>query len=169
MNLNRIQFYEQSVNFVAAMLTNLAKDGITPHPGSIDHLCYRAETQQSYHQAMRLLNQWGGFLSENQIGGRPVSVFLLDRAVNVGDHSINCIELTAPKHGSAYVEGFEHIEVVVTQPLTALIQRYPQLNFDSKGLTKSFNADLRLRYPDGSVKFHNLPLPEVIELERQQG
>jgi len=166
MQLSNREFYQQGSEFIEAMLASLAVDGIDVQPGSIDHLCYRAATQHSYAQAKRTLQQWGGFVSENQIGGRPIAVYLLNQPVVCGAHRVTCIELTSPKPGRDYAEGFEHIEVVIADELQAFAARHAELSFDLKGVTKSLNADLRLCYAAGSVKFHNQSLEQVIELER---
>lgn len=166
MQLSQEQFYQQGAEFIRQILTCLERDSFQITAGSIDHLCYRAATQQSYQLAKQRLELWGDFLSENQIGGRAVAVYLLHQPIAQGPHQIACLELTAPKIGSHYAEGFEHIEVVTEQALAELAGEYPQLDWDCKGANKAINADLRLRYEVGSVKFHNQTLQQVVEWEK---
>jgi predicted metalloenzyme YecM len=85
------------------------------------------------------------------------------------------VELPEPKPGSPYPEGYEHAEFVTDRPLAQFESwltahlGITAHDLDRKGLTKSLNADLRLRLPDGlSVKFHELPLDRVIEIEQAE-
>ncbi|OAV44788.1 VOC family protein [Lewinella sp. 4G2] len=141
----------------------------------LDHLCYRVGDWEEYvalRDALLLENE---LLTESQIGGRPIAVFRLSDPITFRGRSIEVLELPAPKPGSAYPSGYEHVEFVIDTPLADFEWRltdhlgFPATYIDRKGLNKSINPDLRLRLPDGlSVKFHEQSLADVIAFERGQ-
>lgn len=105
-------------------------------------------------------------LSEAFINGRPIASYKLKQAIDLGDgHAVSVIELPAPKPGSAYAEGFEHIEVVTRQSLAEFIQAQTGLPLDLRNAKAKINADVSLRLPSGLVKFHETSLEAVIAAE----
>ena len=167
MLLSQAEFYQQGQQFIRDIVASMEGDTLFVAQGSIDHVCYRSATPESYHQAKQQLASWGRLLSENQVGGRPIAVYQLARPIVWEGHAVVCLELASPKKGRHYAEGFEHIEVVTPLALTQLMENHPQLAWDTKGMNKPLNADLRLMYPIGAVKFHNQSLEQVIEIESQ--
>lgn len=167
MQLSQAEFYQQGKQFIRDILVCIAGDHLHVTRGMVDHLCYRSATPESYHQAKLQLANWGRLLSENQVGGRPIAVYLLHCPIVYAEHAVTCLELASPKEGRHYAEGFEHIEIVTSLTLAQLISEHPNLPWDKKGANKPINADLRLTYPIGSVKFHNQSLEHVIALENQ--
>jgi predicted metalloenzyme YecM len=111
-------------------------------------------------------------LVESPINGRQIATFRMTIPFRYQHRDIWLLELPEPKPGSPYPEGYEHAEFVTDRPLAQFESwltahlRVAASDLDRKGITKSFNADLRLRLPGGlSVKFHELPLDRVIEIE----
>lgn len=139
----------------------------------LDHICFRVTTIPRYHQLRDALCARGDrLLAENPINGRPIATFALATPLRYQHREIPLLELPAPKPGSDYAEGFEHIELVTDRPLTAFADHLPELllptitALDRRGMAKARNADLRLRLGDGySIKFHEQSLAEVIRAE----
>ncbi len=141
----------------------------------IDHICYRVETDARYRELREYLLQQGNtLLVESIIGGRSIATFKLSTPLPYGNRRIPLLELPAPKPGSFYPEGYEHVEFVTDRPLVAFCDQLPALlavpaaNYDRKGLSKARNADLRVKLGDGyNVKFHEQSLEAVIMEELQ--
>lgn len=140
----------------------------------LDHICYRVESIADYRCLKNRLLTDNELLAESPINGRRIATFRMARPFRHGDREIWLLELPEPKEGSPYPAGWEHAEFVTDRPLAEFEEwMISELGFsagevDRSGLGKPLNADLRVRLKDGlSVKFHELPLDEVIRLERQ--
>lgn len=151
--------------FLEKLFAALEDDGITTSSLELDHLCYRVETLARYAEWKDRLSKNGSLLGEHLIGGRSIATFKLNTPFIFQEHTIDVIELPAPKDGSPYTEGYEHAEFVVAQDPRAFAKRYPSLKWDLTGADKPNNADVRLSYEVFSVKFHERSLEEVIALE----
>ena len=156
-----------------------------------DHVCYRTSSASEYASIMaELQNSSCTLLIESEIGGRQIASFALDPPIqSPTGHTVGTLELPSPKPGRAYESGLEHAEFVIpadprcTSPSSAefdhesaLLQfaaKNSLLNFDRKALNKDVNADLSITvdltaadFGMCSVKFHLMPLPQVIEWEK---
>ena len=148
--------------FISNIFSRLEENKIDVSNYQLDHICYRVETWERYLQLTKVLANKGELLAETMIGGRPIASFLLEKPFFYKNRSINCIELPSPKEGSPYREGFEHVEFVIDLPFEEFIQKYPSLNFKTKGMNKAVNADISIKFPEGVVKFHHHTLEYVI-------
>ena len=161
-----------------------------------DHVCYRIETQESYDELVKSLRadtkSWK-LLIESMVGGRPIATFELSTPIRGGHgRKISVIEIPSPKAGSPYNEGLEHVEFVLTKASGEPYARSPandnlhqsafenfmtshdNLNWSSKAKSKDINPDISVKvelesFGLCSVKFHLMPLAEVIEYEKACG
>ncbi len=138
----------------------------------LDHICYRVETVERYEKLKAQLLKTNELLVESPINGRRIATFRMAAPFCFGEREIGLLELPEPKTGSPYPEGWEHVEFVTDRPLEAfagwMVEHLgvADKDIDRSGINKLLNADLRLRLPGGlSVKFHELPLDEVIRIE----
>ena len=46
------------------------------------------------------------------------------------------------------------------------MNKYPNINFDTRDISKIINPDIRVKYEGFSVKFHHKPLEYVIKYEQ---
>ena len=152
--------------FLEQLFKALSDDAIDVSVFELDHLCYRVETMERYAELKDKLLDEGSLLGEHQIGGRPIATVRLRNPLIFQNRSIAVIELPAPKPGSSYPEGYEHVEFVVDLEPMEFAACYPTLDWDLSGAHKSVNADVRRNYDGCSVKFHRLGLAEVIALEK---
>ena len=152
--------------FLDELMTALTTDGIDVSTYELDHLCYRVATPERYQELRDQLPQYGELLTDNPVNGRPIATFRLTDPLRYRNRLIHYLELPAPKPGSPYAEGWEHVEFVIDEPLAAFAEHYPHVDFDRSGMAKPRNADLRRRYPCGSVKFHRQSLAAVIAAEK---
>ncbi|HPF89715.1 MAG TPA: VOC family protein, partial [Flavobacteriales bacterium] len=95
-----------------------------------------------------------------------IATFKLHAPINHQDRRIAVVELPAPKGGSPYPEGWEHVEFVVGEDPRVFAGRHPSLPWDMSGADKGSNPDVRLSYNGFSVKFHERSLEEVIAGEQ---
>jgi len=130
---------------------------------TIDHICYRVETNERYLQLKERLSKHGKMLTEKPIGGRPIATFKLNKPYIFQNQKIYLLELPSPKEGRFYAEGWEHIEMVIKPNFQDFMAQYPHLDFNTKAITKKVNPEVRLTFPTGSVKFHHHPLDYVIK------
>lgn len=135
----------------------------------MDHVCYRVETEARYGELKERLSQVAIFLSESVVSSRVITTFEFKDPLHVAGWEIPFLELPAPKNGSPYAEGLEHVEFVVRDgDLDAFQAAHPQLAdiFSHKGMSKKINPELGLKAAGISVKFHKIPLGEVVRLEK---
>lgn len=158
-----------------------------------DHVCWRTETMEDYQNLVTKLNDFPGstLLIESFIGGRPIATFQLKQGIPCKGRQVTVLEIPAPKEGSPYVEGLEHVEFVICldsnesqqsptnnvthqSMLQKIMEDHPELKWNEKAKSKDVNPDvsLKLDLPDFgkcSVKFHLMPLAKVIEYEIARG
>ncbi len=149
--------------FLETIFQRLETDKVAVGDYELDHICYRVETVERYEALKKALASLGKLLVESQIGGRPIATFQLHHPILFQNRQIHVLELPAPKVGSFYKEGFEHVEFVIDTPFENFIQKHPHLNFKTKGMSKAVNPEISLRYDDFAVKFHHHSLAYVIE------
>lgn len=135
-----------------------------------DHVCYRVATQARYDELREQLRSEGSLESEAIIAGRPIATFRLYQPLAYNGIQIEALELPAPKPGSAYAEGWEHAEFATRVPLPVFVARHPSVVFDTRAMNKPHNPEVAVRISERyQAKFHELPLLEVIALEKKLG
>lgn len=156
--------------FVEAIHTDLVGSGISLDDlAMMDHLCYRVETLQRYDELKRELSDMEEFIGEAQVGGRSIATFEFTDPLQAHGWRIPYLELPEPKDGSPYPEGLEHVEFVVLGGLQKFQQKYQELDFTTKGMSKKLNPELALKIGDSVVKFHEQPLGAVVRIEQRLG
>lgn len=101
-------------------------------------------------------------LSENIVSGRNISTFKLKSPIIYNDRRISIIEIPSPKDWNKYEDWFEHIEFVIGVSFQEFMDKYPNIDFITKDLTKVSNPDIKIKYSVWSVKFHHNSLENVI-------
>lgn len=153
-------------SFLDAIFEGLAQRKIDVSKFQADHLCYRVATLQEYELRKVELARIGALLHETVIGGRPIATYKFHTPLEYGNRLIPLIELPAPKKGSPYPSGFEHVEFVINESFESYMARYPDLVFELSGATKKVNPEIRIELDGGlSVKFHHQTLEDVIACE----
>jgi predicted metalloenzyme YecM len=149
--------------FLDRLFLHLDEVGIAVSAFELDHICYRVETMERYKELKTELQKRGTLLTESQIGGRPISSYKLHKPIQYLGRNIAVIELPAPKPGSHYPEGWEHVEFVLGYHPAKFLEQYPNLKFKTKALSKSINPDVSLQFDGFAVKFHEHSLAYVIQ------
>lgn len=155
-------------DFVRPLIDELHKVQMISEISEIDHVCYRvADLTQYEHMKMRL-GEFGVLLTEAPINGRPIATFRLHNSVQVTPKiAVKVVELPAPKPGRPYEEGFEHIEAVVLGGLESFMEKHGSIRFDVNNFHAPRNRDISVCFPTGLVKFHELSLERIIEIEKK--
>lgn len=187
--------HERVPSFVAAIVAKLKTSDFDIDVTDLqaDHVCYRTESIQQYTELVKALRSSEAsdsflLLVESEIGGRPIATFKLLQPIEVGSgncrHYIDVVEIPSPKEGSPYDAGLEHIEFVIgdgkhksplndeahATALEAWMRKYPSVAWNTKAYHKECNPDVSFKmelcdYRKVSVKFHLMPLEEVIKFE----
>ena len=160
-----VNFHVEAARFAQTLVDRVTALGVDVSGYPIDHLCFRTATFTEYRQACSEIAPIADLLAESLVNGRMISTFLFRRPVKWLNRSIPLIEIPAPKAGKPTPNGFEHVEFVVPD-LKAFRAKYETLTFDDRGLAKKLNPELELKLGAQAVKFHPLPLDEVIRLEK---
>ena len=162
MSLSINQLLGDAIPFLDCIFQYLTLKKVDVTSYELDHICYRVETEQQYQYLKKELSNLGELLAESQIGGRAIASIKLEKPILYQNRKIGVIELPAPKKGSFYKEGFEHVEFVIHTPFEDFLKAHPHLNFLTKDLKKSVNQGVTLKETDFSVKFHHYTLEYVI-------
>ena len=176
--------------FVQSIQARLLANGMDVTKLDADHVCWRNETVEEYTDlvtALRAAVDECTLLVESNVGGRPIATFQLTKPIQCENRTIGVIEIPAPKDGSVYRSGLEHVEFVIAgdrcdQPsspvndalhqsqLSDLMQTYPGLEWNEKAKDKEVNPDVSVKveledFGICSVKFHLISLADVIKFE----
>jgi predicted metalloenzyme YecM len=65
----------------------------------IDHICYRVETEERYHEMLERCAQIGTLLGVSDINGRPIATFEFNEYLSAAGWTVPYLELPAPKEG----------------------------------------------------------------------
>jgi predicted metalloenzyme YecM len=153
--------------FIAEVSAGLERLGVNRSEVSMmDHICYRVETTERYNEMMERLEAVGTMIGENMVSGRPIATFELDDYLQVDGWTVPYVELPAPKTGSFYKEGLEHVELVVVGSLGRFLTHHTELPFSSGGMNKKVNPEAGLKAEGISVKFHEQQLGAVVRIEK---
>ena len=135
----------------------------------IDHMCYRTVSEDNYLDKKQQLGKVARLLREATVNGRPIAVFKLSDPVRFDHWRIDLVELPAPKAGSEWQEGLEHIEFVLYDDLKTFLSKHADKQFDLKSVDRGINPEAGFSLGRYGVKFHLLSLSAVVYLEQKLG
>jgi predicted metalloenzyme YecM len=154
-----------------------------------DHVCWRTESKQEYDDLVLSLKKYEGatLLIESIIGGRPISTFKLRDGIMCCSNRrrVMIIEIPSPKESSPYPKGLEHVEFTIGDldsitpinndihqfKLQKLMEEHSDIRWNTKAKDKRINPDVSMKlnlsaeFGQCSVKFHLLPLEDVVKFE----
>lgn len=132
----------------------------------IDHLCYRTSSEENYQKIKNDFLTFSKLLIESEVNGRVIATVKLENPIYFNDWKIDLVEIPAPKKGKETLEGLEHFEVVIDETFKELKDRYSHIKYSEKGLEKDFNQELEFNFNHFAIKFHQLSLESVINIEK---
>lgn len=178
---------ERVPKFLDAVQTGLLENHMDVRHYYPDHICWRTEAIEEYSELVSALRSSEDYtlLIESEIGGRPIANFQLKEGIPFGDRLVDIVEIPAPKDGSPYKSGLEHVEYVIcgdnkpSSPqndnthqtiLNEFMRKFPTFEWNTKAKDKETNPDVKTNieladFGTCSVKFHLMPLDEVIKYE----
>jgi predicted metalloenzyme YecM len=157
----------QAYLFLDKIFSILNEKKINIEKWEIDHLCYRTTDLENYEKIKNDFSKLGDFLIESEVNGRNIATYRLNSPVVYKGYTIPLVEVPAPKNGKPPVEGWEHIEVVIDIGFDELMKKYPEIDFDTKALSKELNPELVIKFGDCAIKFHHQSLDDVIKIEKK--
>ena len=153
---------------VNSINTTLARVGVDRSElAALDHIAYRVETIERYDELVEELSKVAILRGTAEVAGRPIATFEFKEYLQVEGWTIPYLELPAPKEGSPYPEGLEHVEFVVIGSLRAFIEKHQDFPFNTKALNKTLNPELGLKIDGCSVKFHEAQLGAIVGIEER--
>lgn len=156
----------QAKQFLKKIFQNLEGYKIDIKNWEIDHLCYRTSSQENYSEVKETFHNLGQLLIESEVNGRLIATYKLEKPIFYEKWIIDLIEVPAPKPNKETIEGFEHIEVVIDENFDELLDKYSNINFNKKGLSKDLNPELEIEFQDCAIKFHHKSLEHIINIEK---
>jgi uncharacterized protein len=157
----------EAIKFLDKLFIKLADNGLDISSYPIDHLCYRTSSEENYQKSKNYFSEKGKLLIESLVGGRMIATYKLDTPLIYRHFQIPLIEVPAPKAFRINQEGFEHIEVVISESFAEFKRKYPHIRFLTHAEGKEINPDIEIDFGDCAIKFHHQSLEEVIRYESQ--
>ncbi len=93
---------------IQAFITHLGLNKL-----ACDHVALRVNSSVTADKLRHYFEQQGQLISNKMINGRPILIFELNSPLQLGELSIECVELPYPGEKAYPVEGWEHIELVL--------------------------------------------------------
>lgn len=153
--------------FLDTIFLSLAEKKIDVKNYFLDHLCYRVATLEEYESNKQNLLEFGTLLVEAPVNGRPIATFKFHKPIVYQGREIYLIELPSPKKGTNYTTCLEHVEFVIDSSFQALLDKYPEIEFNTQNIDNMANPDIKIAFDNGlTVKFHIETLETIIEKEK---
>ena len=149
------------------------------HAYKADHISLRTHDTELAEYWVEGFRQCATVLSDNNINGRPVYLFLLHQPLALLHWQIQVIELPFPKGKQYAHQGWEHVELVLPGEPDTLTERAAALlpsalpsgviikeshpRADNERLP---NPTLAVSRNNITIKFHPFTLQEIVESER---
>ncbi len=154
--------------FLKTFIPELIDKGLLNDSSLIDHICYKPKEFEEYESLKSIILNAGNTLaSEVLINGRPIASFKLKDPIVIGDYTIDCLELPAPKEVGESHSRWDHIEVVIDSDLNEFMAARPAIAWKTSNLNAKINADVSVKLKHGVVKFHNDSLLNIIKEEKK--
>lgn len=156
----------QAHQFLDQLFQHLENHQVDIKNWEIDHLCYRTSSPENYSESKAMFEKKGKLLIESEVNGRLIATYQLEQPIIYRNWVIDLVEVPAPKPNKITLEGFEHIEVVIDESFDDILNQYPNLNFNKKGLEKELNPELEIEFENCALKFHHKSLEHIINIEK---
>lgn len=147
--------------FLDTAFSHLEEAGMDVSGYEMTHLCYRVATEEEFLSKKKALGEMGDLISDVMAEGRPYLVFKLHEPIVYREHTVSLIALPFPKTNNSYSTGLQHVAFLMKEDISTLLSKYPGIQFDTLELNRVSHPELKIRFPDLVVKFHNLSLEDL--------
>jgi predicted metalloenzyme YecM len=153
-------------SFLTQQRDRLATRGIDITSYPLSHLAFRVPEWEQYIHVRTQLERHAVASSENVWNGRPIAMIIPKEPMRVlDDKVIPLIELIPPVHQRVYKMGMEHVGFVVGEDAAEFSRAHREV-LTGQQFQSSKNEPYYVLFEDFThVKFHQLSLREVVELE----
>ena len=154
--------------FAAQQRDRLLARGIDIAPYALSHLAYRVPEWDQYVHVRTLLERHATANRENVWNGRPISLIVPAKPLEVLDGQVvPLIELIPPVHQRVYKMGLEHLGVVVGDTFDTFVGAHkPVLTGQQFQGPNSTPDPVYILFEDFThVKFYRLSLQASVELD----
>ena len=151
-------------NFIDQLITKIKANGIDLSNYELDHLGYKASSNEDYDDLKKEMSDLGEEVSEELVNGRRVGIYKLKEPLVYDKYIIPAMELIAPKEGEVCPSSLEHVEFVVDTSLEEFAGRYPTLDWNMTKINQTLFPMITLDLGSNTqVKFHHKPVLEIIK------
>ncbi|HEC66426.1 MAG TPA: hypothetical protein ENI23_14155 [bacterium] len=145
--------------FLDNLFAELKKLNIDVSDATLDHLAYQAMSDEEYDELKPKFMEFAELIREPLVGNRRVGVFKLKKSLKYKKYSIGAIELIAPKEGQEVKSGLEHAEFLLPESLEDFIDRYPDVDWNTRAINRDQFPMLILQLAEHmQVKFPRFPI-----------
>ncbi len=154
-------------NFLDRLFEDLEKVGIDVSNLEMDHIAYKTSSEKEYFDLMPDFLKIGSLVKESIVRERRVGIFKLNKPWYYKDYTISAVELIAPKKDEIIKPGFEHAEFVLNESYKSFMKRTPNLDWDITVMNSDLFSMIKLKLMNNmQVKFHQIPILEIVEKEK---
>ena len=145
--------------FLDTFFEEIDKAGIDVSGLTLDHIAHQASSPDDYEKVREEFNKLGEMVSEEVVGGRRVCVFDLYTPLRYKEYSIQALELVEPKPDQNFESAFQHAELIYEGSFEDLINKYPDINWDTTSMNREEFAHLKVNFENGmTLKFLHAPI-----------
>lgn len=144
----------------------LSAAGIDNSDFRLDHISYRAGNEEEYTATSAEFTKQGfQMISEKMVGTIRVGIFVKEAGLDYQDQSFQAIELLL--YADKETSGWDHAELVSDMSLEEILEKYPDLDWDTEKKDRAEFPMLKLKLSDTiQAKFpRNGVLTEVARQE----
>jgi uncharacterized protein len=149
--------------FLEKAFSHLNEVGVDVGEYEMTHLCYRVATEEEFWAKKEGLSRVGNLISNVLAEGRPYLVYKLNDPIIYREHCVSLIALPYPKTNNTYPTALQHVAFLMKEEISTLLDKYPNTEFDILELARASHPELKLRFHDLVVKFHNLSLEDLAQ------
>jgi len=147
------------VAFLDNLVTKVEDMGIYLNGAKLDHIAYQTGTKEEYDKLKPEFERIAKLMKEPLVGGRRIGVFKFTKPLKYKDQSIDAIELIEPKDGQRVSSGLEHAEYLLPMSLEKFIDKYPDIDWNTRALNRDkfpmlildLTDSMRVKFPRFSI------------------
>lgn len=161
--MNTLQTYPE---FLDEFYSQLQNAGIAKAEFTLDHIAYRAGNENDYTNiAAEFTDEGFEMISEKMVGTIKVGIFFKEEGLDYQDQNFQAIELLL--YADKDTSGWDHAELISDMTLEEVMEKYPDLEWETKNKDREDFPMLKLLLSDTiQAKFPRRSV--LVELARQE-